>query len=110
MTNDDMQEGMREGWYALFLSIRLNLTPAQALRAISGRSPTPRYLTREELTALYDEQECLRKERMRRRRKTPRALAYQREYQRRYRKRLAQRRVDARGVEGTSDAPETPRS
>ena len=102
MTNDDMQEGMREGWYALFLSIRLNLTPAQAVRAISGHSPTPRYLTREELTALYDEQERLRKERMRRRRKTPRALAYQREYQRRYRKRLAQRRVDARGVEGTS--------
>ncbi len=107
MTKDEMQEGMREGWYALFLAIRLNLTPAQALRAINGHSPTPRYLTREELTALYEEQERLRKERMRHRRQTPQELAYQREYQRRYRRRQAERRAAQREGERAKPAPGT---
>lgn len=97
MTNDEMEQGMREGWYALFLAIRLNLTPAQALRAINGRSPTPRYLTREQLTALWEEQEHLRRERMARRRRTPQALRYQREYQRRYRKLRSAQRTESMG-------------
>jgi hypothetical protein len=75
-----MKDDNRAGWYALYLSITQNLSPARALSAMEGRKRNFKPLSWEEFITVYRAGEARLREMQRKRNGCEKTRAYQREY------------------------------
>ncbi len=77
-----MDDQNRAGWYALYLSITQNITPARAISTMEGRRRGGRPLSWEQFVAAYHAgEQKIRSQRLRRNR-SEKVREYQREYRR----------------------------
>lgn len=79
-----MKDDNQTGWYALYLSITQNISPAHAMAAMEGKRRDIHRLSWEEFVAVYRESEERLRLAQRKRNSSEKARAYQREYRRRH--------------------------
>jgi hypothetical protein len=77
-----MKDDNRMGWYALYLSITQNISPAHAMAAMEGKRRDIRRLAWDEFVKIYRENEEKLRQAQRKRNSSEKSRAYQREYRR----------------------------
>jgi hypothetical protein len=77
-----MKDDNQTGWYALYLSITQNISPARAMAAMEGKRSDIKRLTWEEFVEIYRENEERLHLAQRRRNSSEKSRAYQRDYRR----------------------------
>jgi hypothetical protein len=77
-----MKDDNQTGWYALYLSITQNVSPAHAMAAMEGKRRDIKKLSWADFVRIYRENEEKRRLQQRKRNSTESAKQYQREYRR----------------------------